>query len=192
MPGDKHKHIPGWTPQLNLAREQSLFWHFLWDTFERLLEGEVVDMMCHARNHFHYLISRIKKNSDIAVRHSLGNALLRDPSQDYWTGVKKIHKNKSSIQNKVDDKTGSVAIANAFADQYSISYSSVPSEHTYLSDLLMHIKTSVHTICQHNYYCIQHCHFVNSTQISDVTKRLRKSDGVDNLYSDNFKPICAP
>ena len=36
---------------------------------------------------------------------------------------------------------------------------------------------------------MQHCHFANSTQISDVIKRLRfgKADGVDDLYSDNFK-----
>ena len=107
----------------------------------------------------------------------------------HWTEVKKIHNNKSSIQNKVDDTTGSVDIANAFADQYRILYSSVPSEPTYLSELLMRVKTSVRNICQHNYYCMQHCHFVNSTQISDVIKRLRfgKSDGVDDLYSYNFK-----
>ena len=51
----------------------------------------------------------------------------------------------------------------------------------------MGIDISVCNVCQHNYFCIQHCHFVNSTQISDVIKRLRfgKSDGIDNLY--NFK-----
>ena len=91
-------------------------------------------------------------------------------TRDYWTEVKKIHKNKSSIQNKVDDKTGIVDIANAFADQYSIVYSSVPSEPTYLSELQMRVKTSVRNICQHNYYCMQHCNFVNSTHISDVIK----------------------
>ena len=65
----------------------------------------------------------------------------------------------------------------------------MPSEPTYLSELQMRVKTSVPNICQHNYYCMQHCHFVNSTQISDCIKRLRfgKSDGVDNLHSDNFK-----
>ena len=145
--------------------------------------------MCHAQNHYHYSIRRIKKNSNLAVQHSLCNALLRDPTRGYWTEVKKIHKNKSSIQNEVNDKTGSVDIANTFADQYSILYSSVPSEPTYLSELLMRVKTSVRNICQHNYYCIQHCHFVNSIQISDVIKRLRfgKSDRVYDLYSDNFK-----
>ena len=63
-------------------------------------------------------------------------------SRDYWTEVKKIHKNKFTIQNRVDDKTGSVDIANAFADQYSMLYSSVPSEPTCLSELLMRIDTS--------------------------------------------------
>ena len=57
-------------------------------------------MICHTRNHYHYLIRRIKKNGDLAVRCSLSNALLRDPFRDYWTEVKKIHKNKLSIQNR--------------------------------------------------------------------------------------------
>ena len=53
----------------------------------------------------------------------------------------------------------------------------------------MRVKTSLRNICQYNDYCMQHCHFVNSTQISYVIKRLRfgKSDRVDNSYSDNFK-----
>ena len=151
-------------------------------------------MMRHARNHYHYLIHRIMKNGDLAVRRSLSNTLLRDPSRDYWTEVKKNHKNKFTIQNKVDDKTGSVDIANAFADQYSILYSSVPSEPTYLSELQMRVKTSVRNICQLDDYCMQHCHFVNSTQISDVNTRLcfGKSDRVHDLYSDNFKHGTSP
>ena len=43
---DKHKHFPGWTPELNLARKQSLFWHFIWDAGERPWECEVADVSC--------------------------------------------------------------------------------------------------------------------------------------------------
>ena len=68
---DKHKHFPGWTPELNLAREQLLFWHFIWDACDRPREGEVVDVMRHTRNHYHYLIRRIKKNNDLTAWHSL-------------------------------------------------------------------------------------------------------------------------
>ena len=99
---------------------------------ERPREGEVADVMRHTRNRYHYLICRIKKNGDLAVRRSLSKALLRDPSRDYCVEVKNIHKNKLSIQNKVDDKTGSVDIANAFADPYNMLYSSVSSEPTCL------------------------------------------------------------
>ena len=69
-------------------------------------------------------------------------------------------------------------------------YSSVPSEPTCLSELLMRSNTSVRNVCQLHFFCIQHCYFVNSTHISDVIKSLRfgKSDGIDNLYSDNLKP----
>ena len=76
-------------------------------------------MLRHVRNHYH-LIHIIKNDGYLAVRRSLSKALLRDPSRGYWTKVKKIHKSKSCIQNRVDNKTGSVDIANAFADQYSI------------------------------------------------------------------------
>ena len=86
-PRYKYKHFPGWTPELNLAREQSLLWHFIWDACERPREGEVTDVMRHARIQYHYLIRRINKNSDLAIRRSLGNALLRDPTRDYWTEV---------------------------------------------------------------------------------------------------------
>ena len=72
--------------------------------------------MRHTRNHYHYLIRGIKKNGDLAVRRTLSKALLCDLSQDYKTEIKKIHKNKFTIQNRVDNKTGSVYIANAFAD----------------------------------------------------------------------------
>ena len=91
---------------------------------------------------------------DLAAWRSHNNALLRDPSRYYWIEVKNIHKNKSSIQNRVDDKTGSVGIANEFVYQYSILYSSVPSEPTCLSDVLMRMKTSVRNISQHNYFRI--------------------------------------
>ena len=50
----------------------------------------------------------------------------------------------------------------------------MPSVPNCLSEfLLMYIKTSVRNVCQPNYYCIQHCYFVNSTQISDAIKILR-------------------
>ena len=146
VPRYNHKHLPGWTPELNIDREPSLFWRFIWDACERPQEGETPDVMRHARNHYHYLIHGIMKNGDLVVRRILSNTLLRDPSRDNWNQVKKIHKNKSTIQNRVDDKTGSVDIVNAFSDQYSILYASVPSEPTCISELLMRVKTSERNI----------------------------------------------
>ena len=189
MPQDKHTYLPGWTPELILLENN----HYSGTSYGMHVRdhgmGEVAAVMRHTRNHYDYLISRIKKNGDLAVRRSISNALLPEPSLVYWTEVKKIHKNKLSIQNRVDDKTGSVDIANAFANQYSMLYSSVPCEPTCLSELLMRIKIYVRYLCQHTDFCIKHSHFVNSTQIFDVIKRLRfvKSYGIDNLCSDNFK-----
>ena len=53
MPRDKDKHLPGWTPELNLPREQSLLLQFIWDACVRPREGDVADVMCHAWNYYH-------------------------------------------------------------------------------------------------------------------------------------------
>ena len=54
--------------------------------------GRVMLLMSHARNHYQYLIRRIKKDGDFAVRCSISNPLLRNPSRDYWTEMKTIKK----------------------------------------------------------------------------------------------------
>ena len=82
-------------------------------------------MLRYAQNTYTYLICRINKNGDLAVRRTLSNALMRDPPRDYRAEVKKIHKNKSYIKKRVCDQTGGVDIANALAGQYSILYSIV-------------------------------------------------------------------
>ena len=57
MSQDKHTHLPGWSPELNLAREQSLFWHFIWGACERPREVEVDGVIRHTRNYDHYFDS---------------------------------------------------------------------------------------------------------------------------------------
>ena len=68
--------------------------------------------------------------------------------------------------------------------QYTLGYPCTPLASTIQEKDIRVIIDSKPSFEQHNYLCIQHCHFVNSTQISDVIKRLRfaKSDGIDNLY----------
>ena len=51
------------------------------DTCERPWGGEVADVMCRTQNIYHYWICRIRNDGDFALWHSLGNALLYDPSQ---------------------------------------------------------------------------------------------------------------
>ena len=51
----------------------------------------------------------------------------------------------------------------------------------------MRIKTSLRDVCQHNYYCIQHCRFVNSTKISDVIKICVLASQTEFIIYTHFK-----
>ena len=65
---DKHKHLPGWNEEHDLACEQSLFWNSIWVSCERPGEGHVANGMRFTRSRYHRLIRRIKNDRDSAVR----------------------------------------------------------------------------------------------------------------------------
>ena len=185
----KPRHLPGWNDELDLARERSLFWHFLWDSCERPATGPVADVMRHTRNHYHHLIRKIKRDRDSSVRRSLGNSLRQNLSREYWTEVKKISKGKKSITIDVNGFSDASDIANSFAEQYSELYASVPSNPVQMTELFMRIKESISSACITLSDNNQHCHSINSAHVITVIKSLHagKSDQIDKLYSDSFK-----
>ncbi len=185
----KPKHLPGWDGDLDLAREQSLFWHFIWVSCGRLETGHVADVMRYTRNHYHSLIRKIKKDRDSAVRRSLGTALSQDSTREYWTEVKKISKGKLCMSTNINGLSEPMAIANSFADQYRDLYSSVPSDPDYLPQLLMRIDKSIVKECVNKHDGIHHNHNIDSIHVRHAVRSLGagKTDGIDNLYSDNFK-----
>ena len=70
--------------QLSLARERSLFWHNMWKSCDKPSVGEVASIMRLTRKYYHYMIKKIKRDRNAAVRRSLGKALVGNKSRDYW------------------------------------------------------------------------------------------------------------
>ena len=64
----KQPDMPGWNLELSISREQSLFWHDLWKTCNEPTTGPVVTVMRYVRNHYHYLIRRIKSDKNSATK----------------------------------------------------------------------------------------------------------------------------
>ncbi len=189
----KPKHMPGWNTELDLARETSLLWHFIWVSGDRPANGLVADIMRHTRSHYHHLIRKMKSDNDSAVGRSLGNALRLDTSRNYWLEVKKINKTKKPMIAEINGLTSASDVANLFADQYSELYSSVQSEPDQLSDIRMLVNNSISQICKRydDSQCNKHKLFpiIDMSHVATAVKALNsgKNDSIDNVYSDSFK-----
>jgi hypothetical protein len=110
--------VPGWTERVEPLREKSLFWHRLWVECGRPHTGTVADCMRRTRASYHYAIRQVKKDRDLIVRNRIADALLNDPSRNFWTEVKKIRGNKAGVAKIVDGCTSDSSIAQLFADKY--------------------------------------------------------------------------
>ena len=53
--------IPRWNSETDIAREKSLFWHSLWTTNGKPDVGVLADVMRYVRNHYHYVVRKLKK-----------------------------------------------------------------------------------------------------------------------------------
>ena len=51
----KRKAIPGWSSELDVARENSLLWHCIWVECNRPEDGIVYNIMKKCRSTYHYM-----------------------------------------------------------------------------------------------------------------------------------------
>ena len=116
----KRNHLPGWNSELDLARENSLFWV----NCQRPNEGQVL-MWCvtqlidiiHQSARLRMLVIYQWYQLYAVIIHGNCNSLSRNPSRDYWTEVKKISKGRNNITSQVNGVHEDIEIANTFADQ---------------------------------------------------------------------------
>ena len=137
--------------------------------------------MRYVRNHYHSLVSKLKKDRNSAIKLSLGVALTTNQSRDYWTEVRKINHAKNNMSSVINGLSCSNSIANSFDTQYEQLYNSVPIYDNILLD--------VNKCCVKMNDDTDHCHSINVDDVYCAIRSLsvNKTDSVDDLYSDNFK-----
>ena len=89
---DRHvgsRRIPGWNERVEPLRQKSLFWHNIWCDCGRPKNGVVADCMRRSRASYHYSIRQVKKDEDNIIRERIANALIDDPTRNFWSEVKK-------------------------------------------------------------------------------------------------------
>ena len=71
--------------------------------------------MRYARNHYHSLVRKLKKDRYSAIKMALGVALTTNQSRDYWTEVLKINNAKNTMSSVINGFSCSNSIENSFA-----------------------------------------------------------------------------
>ena len=183
--------MSGWNIDMSIAREKSLFWHGLWILCGKPETGQVVRIMRFTRNNYHYKIEKIKSESRSRAKQSLANALVNNRTRDYWSEIKKINKSKIEPISIVNGEYAYKDIANLFSCQYKSLYSSVTSDLSELSHMYDSIKADINNVClSNNHSCGSfYDHTVYRINVVNAIRSLcaGKSDGVDDICSDNLK-----
>ena len=120
------KCVPGWSQRVEPLRQKSLFWHGLWIDCDRPRSGAVADCMRRTRAAYHYAIRQARRDENNIVRERIAEALIKDPSRNFWQEIKKIRNNKAACSRVVDGCSDELSIAQVFASKYKNLYTSVP------------------------------------------------------------------
>jgi hypothetical protein len=176
------KRIPGWSERVEPLRQKSLFWHGIWIDCGRPRGGAVADCMRRTRAAYHYAIRKTKREEDNIVRERIAEALITDPTRNFWHEIKKIHNNKAQLSRIVDGCSDEDGIARIFASKYKTLYTSVPYDKEALCNILTDIEADISQSALATDFLIH-----PSDVMAAISKlNLHKSDGNSSLSSDHF------
>ena len=122
--------IPGWRKEVEPLRQDSLFWHAIWQNCGMPNKGQMHEVMKNARHKYHYAVRRCKKLADSVRAHNLFEAA-QQGDIDLLKEMKKIQggkKQHAACPDNIDDTNGSAQICDMFKAVYEELYNSAGSE----------------------------------------------------------------
>ena len=122
------KAISGWNEQVKPFRDDSIFWHNLWQSAGRPNKGVLFSIMTRTRNKYHYVVRRVKKQVDhIGAKNILEASEKGDVHLLKEMKNLKSSKSTASLPESVEDADNPEDIVNKFRTVYSTLYNSAPS-----------------------------------------------------------------
>ena len=124
--------VPGWKDQVESFKQDSIFWHAVWSSAGSPKLGGLFEMMKKSRNVYHYVIRKVKKESDLIRAQKLLEAS-ESGSVNLLLEMKKIKgskKMKHDLPDDVGGANGEVNIVERFCDVYEELYNSSESSDT--------------------------------------------------------------
>ena len=123
------KAIPGWREQVESYRDDSMFWHGIWQSADRPNKGVLYNIMARTRNLYHYKVRKVKKQADQIRATKLLEAAQKG-DLDLLKEMKKLNSKKTSgsLPETVENADNPEDIVDKFRSVYSALYNSAPTE----------------------------------------------------------------
>ena len=139
--------LPGWQTEVEPLREDSLFWHSVWQSAGRPTTGILHLLMARTRNRYHYAVRRVKKHAEQIKAENLLYASLESETK-LLAEMKRLNKGKSKIglSEIVDGADNPEDIVQKFKAVYSNLYNSAPTDIEHLLEGLEINKESVNEV----------------------------------------------
>ena len=128
------KSVPGWRDKVKPFRDDSIFWHGVWQSAGRPNKGALYSVMVRTRNLYHYSVRKVMKQADQIRANNLLEASERG-DLDLLREMKKLNNKKSSqkLPETVEDADNPEDIVDKFRSVYAALYNSAPTD---IDDLL--------------------------------------------------------
>ena len=173
--------LPGWREELEPLRQDSLFWHFIWQQNGKPNSGQLYEVMKFVRNKYHYAVRKTKKKADsIKAKDLFEKAKAGDV--DLLKAMKRIKgsKNKKAeFPDNIDDAHGNDEVSDLFKKVYEELYNSAESVQA-----MNEIKDYLQTIIGPD--CIHEVNKVTGSAVKEACSRMRpgKADVTGSFTSD--------
>ena len=136
--------LPGWRSDLEPLRQDSLFWHAMWQQSGKPNRGQLYEVMKFVRNKYHYAVHKTKK-----IASSIRAQRLLEQSQsgdvDLLKEMKRVKGSKkqtSACPDNVDDAHGAEAVSELFKTVYEDLYNSAESVDA-MNDIKAKLRTMI-------------------------------------------------
>ena len=171
--------IPGWKDSVQPFKDDSYFWHQIWQSAGRPINTELHSIMKQVRNVYHYQLRKCKNAENSIRRNKLLDACLNG-NGDVFKEIKKMRMSQPVVASSMDGNKAN--LEEHFRGIYKDLYNSVDDKENIL-DILSDVNDGIN---------ITHAHDVKKVTpdlVKEATKQLRdgKSDPVHLFSSDCLK-----
>ena len=173
--------IPGWRENLEPLRQDSLFWHAMWQQNGKPNRGQLYELMKYVRNKYHYAVHKAKKLANsVRAKELFEHAQLGDVN--LLKEMKKIKggkKQTAACPDNIDDAHSADEVSELFKTVYEELYNSAESVNA-----MAEIKNKLNDLIDVN--SLAEVHRVTGAAVKEACVRMKpgKADVTGSYTSD--------